>query len=87
VVSAMATPGEVPYESQANGNVLIIHDVAEQMGIHSLKPKQLEAISAFLSGKDVFVSLPTGYGKSIIFALLPAVFNRIRGKSCLSNEG
>jgi len=87
VVSAMATPGEVPYESQGNGNVLIIHDVAEQMGIHSLKPKQLEAISAFLSEKDVFVSLPTGYGKSIIFTLLPAVFNRIRGKSCLNNEG
>jgi len=51
VVSVMATPGEVPYESQANGNVLIIHNVAEQMGIHSLKPKQLEAISAFCQGR------------------------------------
>ena len=90
VYGVMATPGEVPNESQANSsdnrNVLIIHDVAEQMGIQSLKPKQLEAISAFLSGKDVFVSLPTGYGESIIFALLPAVFNRIRGMVCLNNE-
>ena len=57
----------------------IILDVAEKMGIANLKPKQLEAISAFLSGRDVFVSLPTGYGKSIIFALLPPIFNRIRG--------
>ncbi|XP_065917561.1 ATP-dependent DNA helicase Q1-like [Dysidea avara] len=56
----------------------IILDVAEKMGIANLKPKQLEAISAFLSGRDVFVSLPTGYGKSIIFALLPPIFNRIR---------
>ncbi|XP_065917244.1 ATP-dependent DNA helicase Q1-like [Dysidea avara] len=55
-----------------------ILDVAEKMGIANLKPKQLEAISAFLSGRDVFVSLPTGYGKSIIFALLPPIFNRIR---------
>ena len=57
----------------------IILDVAEKMGIANLKPKQFQAISAFLSGRDVFVSLPTGYGKSIIFALLSAIFSRIRG--------
>ena len=32
------------------------------MGISSLKTKQQEAIKAFMNGKDVFVSLPTGYG-------------------------
>ena len=58
----------------------MIQDVAQNSGIASLKLKQMEAILAFLSGKDVFVALPTGYGKSIIFALLPALFNRIRGK-------
>jgi len=47
-----------------------------------LKQKQLEAISSFCSGRDVFVSLPTGYGKSIIYATLPLVFDNIRG-SCL----
>ena len=57
----------------------LIRDVAEKMGITCLRPKQLEAISAFLSRRDVFVALPTGYGKSIIFAILPALFNRIRG--------
>lgn len=57
----------------------VILDVAEKMGIAHLKPKQLEAISAFVSGRDVFVALPTGYGKSIIFGLLPALFNRIKG--------
>jgi len=36
------------------------------MGIQGLKSKQLEAIKAFVSGKDMFVSLPTGYGKSYI---------------------
>ena len=30
------------------------------MGISSLKTKQQEAIKAFMNGKDVFVSLPTG---------------------------
>ena len=47
-------------------------------GITQLKPKQREAMLSFLSGKDVFVTLPTGYGKSIIYGLLPAVFDLSR---------
>ena len=58
----------------------VITEVAEQIGFSDVKAKQREAILAFLSGKDTFVSLPTGYGKSLIFALLPRVFNRIKGK-------
>ena len=36
-----------------------------------LKAKQRQSIEAALEGKDVFVTLPTGYGKSMIFHLLP----------------
>ena len=32
----------------------------------------------FCKGKDVFVSLPTGYGKTLIFAVLPSLFNPMR---------
>ena len=39
----------------------------------ALKDKQIEAISSFVQGHDTFVSLPTGYGKSMIYALLPSV--------------
>ena len=57
----------------------IINEVAEQIGFSNVKEKQKETILAFLSGKDTFVSLPTGYGKSLIFAaLLPRVFTRIK---------
>ena len=45
----------------------------------TLKEKQYEAIEGFCSGNDVFVSLPTGYGKSLIFAVLPLVFDKMRG--------
>ena len=63
----------------------VINDVAVQMGFLDVKEKQKEAILAFLSGKDTFVSLlPTGYRKSLIFALLPRVFNRIKdNKLCV----
>ena len=45
--------------------------------------KQQEALVAFVSGKDTFVALPTGYGKSIIYAILPSVFDKIQGISCV----
>ena len=43
------------------------------MGYSSLKPKPLDAIDAF--------SLPTVYGKLLIFAMLPSLFNRLRARS------
>ena len=46
----------------------VITEVAEQIGFSVVKAKQREAILAFLSG----------YGKFLIFALLPRV-NRIKG--------
>ena len=47
------------------------------MGLSKLKDKQ-EAILAFLWRRDVFVSLPTGYGKSIIYGVLPLVFDHYK---------
>ena len=48
--------------------------------LHQLKPKQLEAIRTLMSGRDTFVALPTGYGKSIIFAILPMLLDVLFGK-------
>ena len=52
-----------------------------RMELNPLKPKQLEALNAFMSGKDTFVALPTGYGKSIIFAIMPLLFDIMLGKA------
>ena len=57
-----------------------IADSLKQFGVASLKEKQLEAIHAFLDKRDTFVSLPTGYGKSLIYAILPLVFDKLKGK-------
>ena len=49
------------------------------IGISRLKEQQEQALLCFLSGNDTFVSLPTGYGKSIIYAILPLVFDLLLG--------
>ena len=50
-----------------------------RLGIEELKDKQKEAIESFASGKDVFVALPTGYGKSLCYQVLPILFDALRG--------
>ena len=45
-----------------------------------LKSKQVDAITAFVSRQDYFVSLPTGYGKSLCFVLLPLIFDFLHGR-------
>lgn len=39
-----------------------------------LKKEQLQVVVAFLSGRDVFAVLPTGFGKSLCYACLPLAF-------------
>ena len=56
-----------------------LEEAARELGFEQIKPKQREAIEAFYLGKDVFVSLPTGYGKSIIYAIMPILFDKMKG--------
>ncbi len=58
--------------------VYIVCETAKGAGYLSLKAEQQQAILNFVSGRDVFVSLPTGYGKSLCFVLLPNIFDSIR---------
>ena len=47
----------------------------EVLGFKELKPKQKEVLEKFVGGKDIFVSVPTGSGKSLCYWILPLVYN------------
>ena len=60
---------------QVKGQWQHLEQVVQYMNLRPLKPKQVEALHRFVSGHDVFVVLTTRYGKSVIFAVLPLLFD------------
>ena len=47
----------------------------QELGYDRATPEQGKSIREFLLGRDVFVSLPTGEGKSFCYACLPLAFD------------
>ena len=48
-------------------------------GYPNLRDYQKKTVEAYLSGRDVFVSAPTGAGKSLTFEIAPYAFNSLLG--------
>ena len=63
----------------APGDDRVIHEASCAYGYPDLKAEQKKVLKSFVEGKDVFVSLPTGYGKSLCYTLLPSIFNTKNG--------
>jgi superfamily II DNA helicase RecQ len=56
----------------------LLFDVLRRYGLsnYCLKDKQRECIRhIFMNKKDVLAVLPTGYGKTLIYSLLPALYD------------
>ena len=65
----------------ANQALLIKSAVDKCLARHdntmTIRPKQLDAITAIVKGKDTLCLLPTPAGKSLIYQLLPSVFHEL----------
>ena len=64
----------------AAGIEAVARTMAAEAGYNNLKQEQVQAVVEFIRGRDVFVSLPTGYGKSLIYGSLPEVIKRVQGQ-------
>ena len=63
----------------ANLDCVIVH-ACGKLGYCDVRPSQHTAISCFLQGKDVFICLPTGSGKSLQRVERPSVSVRVYQK-------
>ena len=57
----------------------VVAAAAESLGYDSLKTEQQRVVTEFVLGRDVFVALPTGFGKSLCYACLPRAFDSLKG--------
>jgi len=56
-----------------------MEEASKQLGL-CLKQSNMKLFQPFVMGKDILISLPIGYEKSIVYLMLPLVFDKIRGK-------
>ena len=75
----MASAGVSEDEVEQDHITAIVCVATAAAGFQDLKPEQMQAILEFINGRDIFVSLLTGYGKSLIYGLLPPVIKRVKG--------
>ena len=54
---------------------VIIDFVSRRHQYETLKEEQKKVILNFIDGRDVFVCLPTGFGKRLCFILFPNIYD------------
>ena len=60
---------------------LAVESGLRTLGYDSIKLEQLAAVASLLKGEDVFMSVPTGFGKSLVYQILP-YYSDILLRSC-----
>jgi ATP-dependent DNA helicase RecQ len=65
------------FEDFAQLRDLAILKCLNDFKVKHLKKEQRECLEKVLNNKDVLAVLPTGYGKSLIYQLLPSVYEEM----------
>lgn len=64
-------------QAKPSNDSAIIPKAAASLG-YALKLEQERSLQKFVAGEDIFVSLPTGFGKSLCYILLPRIYDFMR---------
>eukprot|EP00794_Sanderia_malayensis_P002204 gene2204-2509_t len=59
----------------------VLQNACERLRFSELKEKQKEGAKAILQGKDLFVALPTGFGKSAIYQIVPFAVQELQDQN------
>ena len=56
-----------------SSDMSLLHSAVDNglLGYERIRTEQLDVVESLLSGKDVFLSVPTRFGKSLVYQLLP----------------
>ena len=64
---------QVKMAEDVEGFELAVQKACQVFGVEKLFSEQFEALKTFVSSTDVFLNLPTGFGKSLVFQMAPLV--------------
>ena len=70
---------------QADLHIAILEAI-QKMGYDRPSDNQALAINHFVRGNDVFISLPTGSGKSLCYASVPGVFDSLKRRANIASD-
>lgn len=54
-----------------------VDSVCKDFGLNILKNEQYQCIKEFMLGRDIFMNMPTGWRKSLIFQMVPFIEMRL----------
>ena len=70
---------------QADLHIAILEAI-QKIGYDRPSENQALAINHFVRGNDVFISLPTGSGKSLCYASIPGVFDSLKRRANIASD-
>lgn len=54
-----------------------VRNAMQKLNYKAIKDEELEIVEGMMNRRDVFAILPTGFGKTLCFAVLPVMYDEL----------